>query len=433
MKNQADMNRSFTRIPAILRLMFTLLMILILCGISGVVVAQDGETLFRGNCASCHKIDENMTGPALRGVSERWAGKEELLHEWIKNPQKVADMGDPYVNTLLAEWMPKGGMMTPQSVSDEDIVAILDYVENYTAPAQAQGPATDSGTQGKESTGVSATWMMIIAFLLLILIFSLWGIRSSISNAVREKEGLEPEYDPTYGERVKAWLVHNKVFASVVAVLIIVFGVVNGYEALMGIGVYEGYKPEQPIAFNHMIHAGENEVACVYCHSSALESKHAGIPSANVCMNCHKGITSGRSEDGTAEIQKIYAAVGWDQESQSYTGEEKPIVWTKVHNLPDLAYFNHAQHYVVGNIACETCHGPVGEEYTVAEQFAPLTMGWCIDCHNETPVTMDGNGYYDEIHSRMVEHGKDVLKDYLEDGQITARELGGWECSKCHY
>jgi hypothetical protein len=125
--------------------------------------------------------------------------------------------------------------------------------------------------------------------------------------------------------------------------------------------------------------------------------------------------------------------VGWDLETRSYTGEEKPIKWVKVHNLPDHVYFNHAQHYEVGNIQCQECHGQVQEDYTVAKQFAPLTMGWCIECHNETQVTMEGNGYYEEIHERLVDHGKEDLRNYLEDGAITAKELGGWECAKCHY
>jgi hypothetical protein len=150
-------------------------------------------------------------------------------------------------------------------------------------------------------------------------------------------------------------------------------------------------------------------------------------------MNCHKGISKGRTDEGTADIQKIYDAVGWDKENQAYTGEEKPIKWVKVHNLPDFAYFNHSQHYVVGEIECQECHGQVQEDYTVAEQFSPLTMGWCLDCHNNTQVVMEGNGYYDEIHERLVENGKEELKKYLEDGAITVRDLGGWECAKCHY
>lgn len=401
----------------------------------GEVSAQDGEKLFKANCSSCHKVDQNMTGPALKGTQERWAGKEELLYKWIKNPAAVKDMGDPYVNKLLAEWEPKSGLMTAQAVSDEEITAILDYIANWAPPV----PTTPDGPNPVPvpvDGGLSTTWMLIVLFILLILVFSLWGVRSSVGKinaAMREAEGLEVAPELSFGQRTQAWIWKNKVFVSISGILIVVYLLVSGYDALMGVGVYQGYTPEQPIAFNHTLHAGENGVACVYCHHSATKSKHAGIPSANICMNCHKGINQGRSETGTAEIQKIYAAVGWDQENQRYTGEENPIKWVKVHNLPDHAYFNHAQHYVVGQIECQECHGQIQEDYTVAGQYAPLTMGWCIDCHNKTAVTMDGNGYYDEVHARLVDNNKEELKKYLEDGTITARELGGWECAKCHY
>jgi cytochrome c2 len=397
--------------------------------------AQDGEKLFKANCSSCHKVDQNMTGPALKGVEERWAGKKELLYEWIKNPAAVKEKGDPYVNKLLAEWEPKAGLMNAQAVSDEEITAILEYIKNWAPPVPVVD-VTPRVAPVPVDQGLSTTWLLIVLFILLILIFSLWGVRSSLgklNNAMLAAEGREIEPEASFAERTKAWLWDNKLFVSILGVLVVVGLAVNGYEALMGVGVYQGYTPEQPIAFNHTLHAGENQVACVYCHSSALKSKHAGIPSANICMNCHKAINQGRSEAGTADIQKIYAAVGWDPDAQAYTGEEQPIKWVKVHNLPDHAYFNHAQHYVVGQIECQECHGEIQAEYTVAGQHSPLTMGWCIDCHNKTQVAMDGNGYYDEVHKRLATHGKDELKKYLEDGSITARELGGWECAKCHY
>jgi flagellar biogenesis protein FliO len=325
--------------------------------------------------------------------------------------------------------------MTAQAVSDEEITAILDYIANWAPPVPTT-PTTDAPVEVPVDGGLSTTWMLIVLFILLILVFSLWGVRSSVSKinaAMREAEGLEVEQELSFGQRTKMWIWENKVFVSIAGILVVVYLIVSGYDALMGVGVYQGYTPEQPIAFNHTLHAGENQVACVYCHHSATKSKHAGIPSANICMNCHKGINQGRSDEGTAEIQKIYAAVGWDQENQRYTGEENPIKWVKVHNLPDHAYFNHAQHYVVGQIECQECHGQIQEDYTVAGQYAPLTMGWCIDCHNQTAVSMDGNGYYDEVHARLVDNNKEELKKYLEDGTITARELGGWECAKCHY
>ncbi len=401
------------------------------------VAAQDGEKLFKANCGSCHKIDRNLTGPALKGTNERWAGREELLHLWIKNPNAAIATGDSYLRALLAEWQPKGGIMPAQAVNDAEIDAILAYIDAWVPPAPPAGaPADGVVVSAPVDGGLSTTWLLIVLFILLILIFSLWGVRSSLgklNNAMREAQGQEVESELTFGERSRNWLWQNKVVVSITGILAVVYMITLGWDALLGVGVYTGYTPEQPIKFNHTLHAGENGIACVYCHHSATKSKHAGIPSANICMNCHKGINQGRSEEGTKDIQKIYAAVGWDPDAMAFTGEENPIQWVKVHNLPDHAYFNHAQHYVVGQIECQECHGQIQAEYTVAGQYSPLTMGWCIDCHNKTEVKMEGNGYYDEVHKRLVDSNKEELKKYLEDGVITARELGGWECAKCHY
>lgn len=423
----------------VLKLLWIAVLIFGVAAFTG-VHAQDGEKLFKQNCSACHKVDKDLIGPAMKGVQERWAGKEDLLYQWIKNPAKVKDMGDPYVDKMLAEWMPKGGLMAAQMVSDDEITAILAYVETWEPPvaevaAPGAGGAT-SGTGAAADQGISTVWLVIVAFILLVLIFSLLGVRSSLTrlnSAILDSEGQEVEPEPVGKERFKQWMWKNKAAVSVGGILITVYLCVLGYDALMGIGVYDGYTPDQPIKFDHTLHAGVNEIACVYCHSGALKSKHAGIPSANVCMNCHSGISEGQTPEGTAEIAKIYDAIGWDVETRSYTGEEKPIKWVKVHNLPDLAYFNHAQHYVVGEIECQDCHGQIQEDYTVAGQYSPLTMGWCIDCHNTSEVKMDGNGYYDEIHERLVDHGKEELKKYLEDGTISVKDLGGWECSKCHY
>ena len=196
-----------------------------------------------------------------------------------------------------------------------------------------------------------------------------------------------------------------------------------------------GYAPVQPIDYSHKLHAGTLGIDCQYCHSSVEKSRHAGIPSTNICMNCHTAVNEGRSDAGTAEIAKIYAAVGWDPSTMSYTGETEPVRWVKVHVLPDHAYFNHAQHVAVAGLDCRECHGPIDEEMTVAEQWAPLTMGWCIDCHGRSEVQMAGNGYYDEVMHRLTndELGHRELMKYLEDDKITVKELGGWECAKCHY
>ena len=203
----------------------------------------------------------------------------------------------------------------------------------------------------------------------------------------------------------------------------------------MQVGVDQGYMPVQPIHYSHRIHAGDNEIDCKYCHSSARVSKQSGIPSLNVCMNCHKTISTvadetlaeGKSEYGVdynKEIQKLYKAVGWDEANQQYTGETEPVKWVRIHNLPDFAYFNHSQHVTVGGIECQKCHGPV-EEMEIMYQDAPLTMGWCINCHRETNVKVEGNAYYEKIH-------EELSKKYGVD-KLTAAQMGGLECGKCHY
>ena len=198
----------------------------------------------------------------------------------------------------------------------------------------------------------------------------------------------------------------------------------QGWYALAGIGVSQDYQPDQPIKFSHALHAGQNGINCQYCHSGASKSKNAGIPSADVCMNCHKGVSQG-PKYGKAEIQKIYDAVGWDPAKAQYTGKTKPVEWIRVHSLPDFAYFNHSQHVTVGKLDCQTCHGPV-EEMEVLKQFSPLTMGWCVDCHRTTEVKMEGNAYYTQLHEQLKEK-------YGADAKITVDKIGGLECARCHY
>lgn len=401
--------------------------------------AQDGEKLFKQHCSACHRMDKDFIGPSLKGVQERWEGREDLLYQWIKNPFEVRDLGDPYVDAMLEEWIPRGGMMAPQMVNDDEITAMLEYIEAWEpepeVPAEEMAETAETDEQPAKSRGISGVWITIIVLIILVLIFALARVKSSLSRleGAVDADGKPIPAKVTVGQRFRAWAWRNKTLVSIVSILLLVYLTVVGYDALMGIGVYTGYTPEQPIKFNHTLHAGENQISCVYCHSGALQSRHAGIPSANVCMNCHLGIDEGQTPEGTAEIAKIYEAIGWDPDTRTYSGEEKPIKWVKVHNLPDLAYFNHAQHYVVGGVECQDCHGQIQEDYTVAGQFSPLTMGWCIDCHNTSSVDMTDNGYYQEIHARLQDNGKEELKKYLEDGNITVRELGGWECSKCHY
>jgi hypothetical protein len=243
-------------------------------------------------------------------------------------------------------------------------------------------------------------------------------------------------------KRLPIWkaFVQNQFLVLVSVVFLLLASAYFAYGWMMQVGIDQGYAPVQPIHYSHKIHAGDNKIECKYCHSSARTSKHSGIPSLNVCMNCHKSIyeytgnPEGPSAEDlangytnefyTGEIKKLYKAVGWDEENQSYTGETQPVEWVRIHNLPDFAYFNHSQHVSVAGIECQTCHGPV-EEMEVMYQHAPLTMGWCINCHRETNVKVEGNEYYEAIH-------EELSKKYGVE-ELTAAMMGGLECGKCHY
>ncbi len=401
-----------------------------------------GEKLFKGNCASCHKPDKDLTGPAMKGARARWDVKGDI-YAWVKNSSAYLKTGNPYATELFAKW--NKSVMTAQALSNEEIDAVLYYADNYAPPPPKPGAVDASASTGTNDEGSNWPWLVVIALLLLVVGISLSGVRTSLDNAVREAEGKEPLPDMTTGQKFRQWAWNNKAFATILGLFVVVFITLKLWDAAWVVGVYGGdevphYKPEQPILFNHTLHAGKVEagnlaINCQYCHSSAEKSKHAGIPSTNVCMNCHQAVAEGRSPEGTKEIAKIYAAVGWDPATLKYTGRTEPVKWVKVHNLPDHAYFNHAQHVAVGKLECQECHGPIDEKMDVAEQWAPLTMGWCINCHNTKDVKMAGNGYYDEVMARLEETdmGHAELKKYLEDEKISVRELGGWECAKCHY
>ena len=402
-----------------------------------------GKKLFTGNCASCHKPDVKSSTPAppLKGAKAKWGDKGDI-YSWVKNSQGYLKSGNAMAVAIFGEYK---GIMTPNAVSNEEIDAILYYADNYIPPPKKVDPSTADGPTGPRDQGGSWQWLIIVTLLLLVVVLSLGGVKNQLTNAMRERDGKEPVPVRSIWGNISHWAGNNKSWASVVGLFLFCWLIVVGWDWAFNIGVYGGdevahYKPEQPIAFNHKLHAGKMAINCQYCHSSAEKSKHAGIPSANVCMNCHKAVNEGTTT-GKDEIAKIYAAVGWDPEAVKYTGVENPIKWVKVHNLPDHVAFSHATHVAIAKVECQKCHGPVDTEFTVAEQWAPLTMGWCIKCHSETEVPQMAasaagtNGYYDEIHRRLTETpmGNKELQKYLEDEKITVKELGGWECAKCHY
>jgi len=202
-----------------------------------------------------------------------------------------------------------------------------------------------------------------------------------------------------------------------VVVIIITFAFVSDVvvASATNVGVSQGYTPLQPIKFSHKIHVKQNEIKCVFCHNSPEFSKVSGIPSADVCMICHKKVSKG-TNSGKFEINKIKRALK----------EKKPIKWVKVHSLPDYVFFSHAQHVSVAKKDCRTCHGDV-ENMDVTIQEAPLTMGWCVNCHKKTEVNFKNNKFYSNFKELHLELKLGKIK------KVTADKIGANDCQKCHY
>lgn len=396
---------------------------------SNQVLSQDvaaGEKLFKNNCAQCHKVtDQKLVGPGLKGVADRVPKPAEAwLIKWIKNSQSLVKAGDAYAVKIFEEY--NKSVMPSQAVTDDEIKSILAYIANPPADpkAAATATATPDGATTKTDSSTVLYFLLGLILLFLILISVLNGVKNSLQRLVNNKEGIpEPvqvSYDTAY---FKNWARTNKKIVALGLIVIVSYGAKAAWNGMMDIGIYEGYAPEQPINFSHKIHAGQNAINCVYCHSGVEKSKISNVPSANVCMNCHKAIQEGPVA-GKKEIAKIYAALDYDPAKDTYGPNPKPIKWIKVHQLPEHAYFNHAQHVTVGKQECTTCHGPIAEMDTV-RQFTPLTMGWCIDCHRKTEVKMEGNPYYNKLHEE--------LKKTYGKKPITVSMMGGIECGKCHY
>ena len=390
-----------------------------------------GKALFNANCAACHKLNKRAVGPALKGVSAKY--DKEWLYSWIKNSTAMVKSGDAQAVAIYEEY--NGSVMTsfPQ-LSNEDIDNILAYTD-YTPPAAAAAASAATGAPATNSAGPDNTLILIALILVFgILVVMLFLVQRTLLR-IADASGVEirPVAKP---KRTPLWLafVQNQFLVFLSVVLLLLSSAYFAYGYFMQVGVDQGYMPVQPIHYSHKIHAGANQIECKYCHSSARVSKHSGIPSLNVCMNCHQNIAEYNGEEDlengytkdfyTKEIKKLYAAVGWDEESQSYTGETQPVKWVRIHNLPDFVYFNHAQHVEVGQIECQKCHGPV-EEMEVMYQYSPLTMGWCINCHRETNVKVESNEYYTKIHEAL-------SKKYGVE-KLTVAQMGGLECGKCHY
>ncbi len=417
------------------------------------VHAQDGQALFKANCASCHKVDKKFTGPALQGWKDRIPGGD-WVYKWISNSAVLIAGGDTYANKVYAENGKSQMTAFGAQLKKQDVDAILKYVDDYKTPpppGSVGGDATKGGGSEDNSLifGVLTMVLALVAFILL-------QVNTNLRKLSDDKEGVRrTEPVPVY---------KNKTY--IMAAVLLLFAV-GGYYAIngaIGLGRQDGYQPVQPIYYSHKVHAGTNQISCLYCHGGAQDSKHANIPSVNVCMNCHKGINKYEGEDklvredgvavdGTAEIQKLYEYAGFNPGTKQYNADKngdgmpdgaKPIEWVRIHNLPDHVYFNHSQHIKVGKQQCQTCHGNI-QEMDEVYQFSSLSMGWCINCHRETKVDFNkdgsGNKYYNSIYEKFYnqmadsvldEKGKKMANPHKLDS-VTVEKMGGTECQKCHY
>ena len=429
-----------------------------------------GKNLFVSNCASCHHPENDGTGPALSGVRQRWIedgdfdGKsgEEWLYAWIKNNKKVLESGHPYANALFKKW---GGanMNLFAGLGDEEIDALLYYVDNSKQFEVGGSPTEESSEAAPEEGGIGQSflnkYLRFIGVGLFFLVLILARVHTVLKRIELQKTG-QP-----IPPNIPIW--KSKKALAVIIPLLIFAGANSLMNSAIGVGRQQGYQPEQPIAYSHALHAGQMEIPCQYCHSAASKSKHSNIPSADVCMNCHMGAQANSENKGRSEIGKIYASLGWDPNvigggayipypetvseseldsiyrmylAQDYSEEEltdeailkeldenvnqvvamynSPIPWVRIHNLPDHVYFNHAQHVNVGNVECQSCHGPI-QEMEVVYQWAPLSMGWCINCHRNAEIDQT-NPYYEEHFENLSE-------------EATVEDIGGTECQKCHY
>lgn len=460
----------------------------------GVVLAQDeatgeadpkvGATIFRNQCASCHNknMKDNLTGPALGGVEERWAEyPREDLYAWIRNSQAMIAQGHPRAVELWAEWGPTLMSNFP-ALTDAEMEGLLAYINQQYVGQGAVAEPTDPNKPMGADEAVEGDYGNLLLYggilaLLLVLSFVLARVISNLRYMQAVSEGRAYE---------RKTLVQTLTSPGLIAFLLFAGIVLGGYTTVnkaIHLGRQQGYQPSQPIKFSHALHSGQNKIACQYCHDGARRSKHSVIPAANTCMNCHRAIKNG-PRWGTAELTKIYASIGYDPKADVYidnyedmpraekegiykqwildtyaadngglideegerlaeeqwtgivtalTNEDHgddnlagPIEWVRIHNLPDHAYFNHAQHVAVGKLECQTCHGPI-QEMEEVYQYSPLSMGWCINCHRQTPVQFEENPYYQSYEQYHNEINAGTRQ------QVTVEEIGGLECQKCHY
>lgn len=386
--------------------------------------AANGKTLFQANCSSCHAMEKEATGPALMGAYDRWPDKK-MLHLWIKHNPAVLAAKYPYAVELFNKY--KSSMTDFDGVlKDNEVDDIIQFIKDYK-PAASGDPLSPVGSSVPETD--NTLLYGILTLILAVVAFVLLQVNSNLKKLADDKDGIPAE------EPVSFW--KNKAYISFVLVILFLIGGYMTTTGAIGLGRTKNYEPKQPIFYSHKVHAGVNQINCMYCHVGTYQGKQATIPSVNICMNCHMAIkeysgkdklytAEGEEVNGTAEIQKLYSYANYTPGQPWDATKAKPIEWVRIHNLPDHVYFNHAQHVVAGKQQCQTCHGEI-QKMDEVKQFAPLSMGWCVNCHRTTKVNFKDNGFYS-----IYEKYHDQLNNHKIDS-VTVEMIGGTDCQKCHY
>ncbi len=377
-----------------------------------------GDALFKNNCAQCHAVNEKVVGPALGGILKRRT--ISWVIPWVHNSAKVIASGDDYA-VKLYEANGKQQMPAFPQLTDKDITSVMAWITSQEGGATATAGGVTAGNatavDGQAAAGGAANaggstdiLLIVLVVVLIVLVVTLAIIANLMKDVLQGRKDLDGRDIEVLNQRFDwARLYQSPVLRGIVGTVVGLVLLYAGVQSVMAVGLTQGYQPTQPIAFSHKIHAGENQINCAYCHTSVYKGKSANIPSANICMNCHSQIKT-----ESPEIKKIYRAIE----------RKQPIQWVRIHNLPDLAYFNHSQHTQVGGIQCQTCHGPI-QNMEVVYQYSALTMGWCINCHRETPLNTKGNAYYDNL-VKLHDRSNSAVP-------FTVSSNGGTECAKCHY
>lgn len=343
------------------------------------VTVRTPQDLF-ASCARCHSIGKGkLIGPDLAGIKDRH--DSAWFVKFIRSSDSLINAGDTSAKRLFLanEKLP----MPNHDFSREEIKALVDYIDFEGKKLKANPGFLDNSFSYAPR---SNTWLFVVSLLLVLL---------SVMDMLFTK-----------------FLKYKLLNIFMLLTGLVICGKVVSEEATY-LGRSLGYEPDQPVKFSHKVHAGDNKINCLYCHPGASESRYAGIPATNLCLNCHNVIRYG-TNTGEEEINKIHQAVE----------DGKPIPWVKVYNLPDHVFFSHAQHVNAGKINCEKCHGDVAKMGRV-QQVTDLSMGWCMNCHKQTEVQFS-NKYY----TRYKQH------DELKSGKIskvTVEDIGGNNCQKCHY